>query len=46
MTVVLSADGGAFKYSFDLIRGGECQREVYKRFMTIGNPEKSEFEDI
>jgi hypothetical protein len=30
--IILTAEGSAFKYSFDPRRGGECKRETYVRF--------------
>lgn len=34
--VVVGVDGGYYKYSFDLAKGGECVRQAYNKFLHIG----------
>lgn len=34
--IAVSTDGNYYKYTFDLVAGGECIRQAYNKFLMIG----------
>lgn len=34
--IVVSTDGNYYKYTFDLVAGGDCVRQAYNKFLMIG----------